>query len=142
MREEKGDLWTFPADYRCVLTNGVLDSKGLLVMGAGVALQAKKLFPHLPMKIGKWIEKYGNRPFLCREEGLITFPTKHDWRQPSNILLIRKSAEQVVAIADKFNIRRIALPRPGCGCGGLTWDFVRPHIEDVLDDRFTVVNKV
>jgi len=44
MKEDKGDLWGYPADYRCVTTNGVVKPNGKLVMGAGVALDAKRLF--------------------------------------------------------------------------------------------------
>lgn len=34
---------------------------------------------------------------------------------------------------------RVVMPRPGCGNGGLKWEQVRPAIEPLLDDRFTVV---
>lgn len=140
MNEAKGDLWTYPADWRVITTNGRLNSVGEAIMGAGVALQAKKQFPELPYKLGKYIAMYGNRPFLLKQEGLITYPTKYDWRGLSSILLIRRSAELITVIVDKFNLRRIVMPRPGCLNGGLTWDFVRKHIVDMLDDRFTVVH--
>lgn len=34
----------------------------------------------------------------------------------------------------------VLLPRPGCGNGKLQWDFVKREIEDLLDDRVTIVN--
>jgi len=53
--------------------------------------------------------------------------------------LIRQSARQLVEMADKFGWGSVVLPRPGCGNGGLDWDDVRPILEAILDDRFTVV---
>lgn len=140
MLEAIGDLWTFPAQFLCVTTNGIRRDNGDLVMGAGIALEAKRRFPDLPSKLGRWVEEYGNRAFICREEGIITLPTKRHWRDRSDIWLIEASAKQVVEIADKFNLSKIALPRPGCGNGGLSWDYVKPLISDILDDRFVVVS--
>ena len=139
MLEAVGDLWSYPADYRVVTTNGVVrESTGELIMGKGVALEARKRFPGLPAKLGRWVTLYGSRCFLCREEGLISFPTKYHWADLSSIQLIMESARQIVAIADKYDILSVAMPRPGCGNGGLTWDFVRRYLVD-LDDRFTVL---
>jgi hypothetical protein len=140
MRQEVGDLWTYPADYRCITTNGVVN-RDSLVMGAGVALQAKERFPHLPRMLAGWVNQYGNRPFLCRKEGLITFPTKKHWRERSDIELIVRSARLVVDIVDKYDIRSVVLTRPGCGNGGLRWEDVLPFLEVIFDDRFTVVSK-
>lgn len=142
MREDIGDLWTYPAQYRVVTTNGIVSERtGCLIMGAGVALEAKKRFPGLPEKLGAWVVEYGNRAFICKPEGLLTFPTKHHWHDPSDVKLIRLSALQSLAIADKYDLRSIAMTRPGCGNGGLTWDFVKPYVEDVLDDRFVVLTQ-
>jgi len=141
MKEATGNLWTVPASWRCVTTNGIVKDNGELVMGAGVALEAKKQYPDLPKKLGQWVEKYGNRPFLCRDEGIITFPTKQHYKHNSNVMLIRSSAEKIVAIADKYKLHSIVLPRPGCGNGGLTWDFVKPYLEDLLDERFTIITE-
>lgn len=128
MKEATADLWGFPAQYLVVTTNGILNSKNELVMGAGVAMEAKCRFPGLPKKLGRYVQKYGSRVFVCKEEGIITFPTKVHWKD-------------LVKLVDKFDIRSVAMPRPGCSNGGLTWDFVKPYIDDILDDRFTVVHK-
>lgn len=141
MLEDTGDLWTYPAEYRCVTTNSVIRAYGGLTMGAGTALQAKIRFPHLPKKLAAWVETYGNRPFLCKAEGLITFPTKHHWRDDSVVELIVESAGKIVQIVDKFNIGSVVTTRPGCGNGGLRWEDVRPHLAEVFDDRFTVLGK-
>ncbi len=140
MLEAKANLWDFPAEYRVVTTNGVTNIDSELVMGAGVALGAKQRFPDLPYKLGLWVEEYGNRPFLCREEGLISLPTKRHWKEDSDIELIVKSVKLLVAMVDKYGIQSVVMPRPGCGNGNLDWDSVRSRIEPLLDDRFTVVS--
>lgn len=138
MREEIGDLWKYPAEYRCVTTNGLVVNKRL-VMGAGVALQAKERYPNLPAMLAIYVNKFGNRPFRCEKERILTFPTKQHWKNKSELKLIKKSAELVVLIADKFEIKSIAMTRPGCGNGGLRWEDVKPVIAPILDDRFVVL---
>lgn len=139
MLEASGDLWEYPAEYRVVTTNAILRSNGCLVMGAGVAKQARDRFPGLDKKLGDLVKRYGNRPFLCREEDLITLPTKTNWREKSCPTLISRSVMELVRIVNKFNIASVVMTRPGCGNGGLEWSQVKPLLMDVLDDRFTVL---
>lgn len=36
----------------------------------------------------------------------------------------------------------VAIPRPGCGSGGLQWATVRPVIEPILEsDRYVIVDR-
>lgn len=140
MKEAAGDLWVYPADWRVVTTNGVVKSDGDLVMGKGVALQAVERFPWLALKLGFWTNRYGSRVFICRQEHLIAFPTKDDWRKPSRIEIIENSLRQLVELADKYKLKNIILPPPGCGNGCLNFHFVRPLLKTYLDDRFTVVH--
>ena len=141
MKEATGDLWTYPAEYRLITTNGVRNSLNELIMGAGVALEAKQRYTTLPAKLGKWVEEYGNRPFVCVEEKIITFPTKRNWRDLSDVFLIRESAKLIVAIVDKYGIGSVVGTRPGCGNGGLDWKTVKPYIADVFDDKFTIIDR-
>lgn len=139
MIEAQGDLWTYPADTRCITTNGIVKADGRLVMGAGVALEAVKRFPDLNRRLGAWIKLYGNRPFYCIKTNLVSFPTKHHWKDKSDLKLIVESARLVVALTDKFGFQSVALPRPGCGMGGLSWLTVKTELQPILDDRFIVV---
>jgi O-acetyl-ADP-ribose deacetylase (regulator of RNase III) len=134
------EYWKFPTQFRCVTTNCTLNSRGHLVMGAGIALAAKKLYPDMPKLLGKWVREYGSEPLLCPPERIISFPTKHHWRENSDFNLIAKSASKIALLADQFKIDQIVLTRPGCGCGGLQWEDVKPLIAPFLDDRFTVLN--
>lgn len=129
-----GDIWDAHKDsWVCITTNGMLKQDGTAVMGAGIAKEAADRFPDLPRRLGENISKYGNRLFIYRDIRIITFPTKHDWKDKSDLELIRKSCRELMEVAHKFGIERISLPKPGCSNGGLSWDDVRPAIEPILD---------
>lgn len=139
MIESFGNLWSFN-ETKCVTTNGVLNKNGELVMGAGVALQASARFPELPKILGGFVSKYGNRVFFVRQFNLISFPTKYGWKDKSDIELIKKSSVECVELANKFNLKKVIMPQPGCGNGHLIWNEVKRNIENILDDRFVVVS--
>lgn len=142
MRYITGDLFTYPTDAICITTNGILNNKNELVMGAGVALTAKLNFPGLPRTWGEYVKKYGNVPGIIVEcyPYLVSFPTKHHWKDKSDIALIKQSAEKLVEIANHWHLKTITLPRPGCGNGGLNWEKqVKPVLDNIFDDRFIVV---
>ena len=150
MLETKGDIFALPqnGEAMCVTTNGIVKRDGHAVMGAGIALQANQKF-NLSAKLGYYITVYGNRAFNLgmyqdgnRHYIVFAFPTKHDYRQDSDINLICKSAQQLVEMCDKFNVSKCYLTRPGCGCGKLNWEHtVKPWLSQILDDRFIVVSR-
>ena len=139
MKEVSGDIWRSGADVVCVTTNGVVKSDGTLVMGAGLAKQAAFRLPELPEIFGAHVLKNGNTPcayyFVAGKRTIVSLPTKHDWRDDSDIDLIVRS---LVQISNMFPDKSIALTRPGCGLGGLDWNLVRKRVEPLLDDRFTI----
>lgn len=143
MKEATGNLWTHPAQIRAITTNGYVKANGECVMGRGCAKEARDTFPGIAKRLGDLIRQHGNRCFLLVTtplgNGIASFPVKHTWSQPADIELIRKSCGEISAMADKFGWTDILLPRPGCGNGQLSWDDVRPVIEPLLDDRFTVI---
>lgn len=144
-----GNIFELPQNNEavCVTTNGIVKTNGQAVMGAGIAKQADQLF-HLSNLLGKYLKQYGNRAFnlgrFQRPNGdvftVFSFPTKHDWKEDSDITLICKSAEQLMQMCDKFGITKCFLPPVGCGCGRLNYETtVKPWIEQILDDRFVIV---
>ena len=140
MKTTYGNLWDFHSlGPVCITTNGVIKKDGHLVMGAGIALQAKQRFPQLPSRLADAVSQHGSQTFYLPDENLFSFPTKHDWRDPSDINLITKSAWELVAITDKMGFTQVYLPKPGCANGGLDWYEVEHTISEILDDRFTVV---
>lgn len=140
MIEEKADLWAREADARCVTTNGVLRSNGHLVMGAGVAKQALVKYPGIDKRLGDLVKVFGNVPHFLPDVGIISFPTKHNWKDCSDLSLIILSSEHLIRLCEAHRLKRVVLPRPGCGLGNLSWREVRAAIEPILDDRFVVVH--
>lgn len=125
----------------CVTTNGIIKANGHAVMGRGIALQANNLY-HVSGTLADHLKAHGNVPAnLGVFDGvyILSFPTKNDWRDDSDINLIRNSAHLLVELADKLHLKHVYLPKPGCANGRLNWNDVKPVIQAILDDRFTVV---
>ena len=130
----------------CITTNGIVKKDGKAVMGKGIALDADIHF-HLSDKLGQYLNQYGNRAFnlgvyerYYSKYRVFSFPTKHHWKEDSDITLICKSAEQLVEMCNKFYITKCYIPPVGCGCGKLNWEnIVKPWLSQILDDRFIVV---
>lgn len=141
------DIFTLPASESeavCITTNGIIKTNGRAVMGAGIARQANQKY-HLDEELARHLQIAGNTPHLFTQRGirncrLISFPTKHDWRDSSNLNLIRTSAKHLVNIVNQQNLTRCYLVPPGCGLGNLDWDVqVKPVLEPLFDDRFVIV---
>lgn len=137
---ENGDIVVIP-------TNGIVNSRGNAVMGKGMAKQADDLYG-LSGRLGLLINKHGNnvyilgiyRSFTGVSIELVSFPTKHHYRQNADIGLIEKSARQLAGLADGSGYKNIYLPPVGCGLGNLNWEIhVKPILENIFDDRFKVV---
>lgn len=139
-REAVADLWEFDCTLRAIPTNGVVNPQtGRLVMGGGVALQARQLFPTLDLELGRLVRAEGNIPFILRKYQVLSFPTKHHFKHPSLLSLIDQSCRLVVELVEPEDV--VAMPWPGCGLGGLTPSQVRPLLENVLDDRFVLLSQ-
>lgn len=147
MIEQQGNLWQVDnADARCITTNGDFVGNPIkAVMGKGVAKQAKLRYPGVDSWLALLLEEKGNHVFtLIREirEGgwLLSFPVKHHWHKAADIDLIVRSAHELVHEAEARGWSKVYLPRPGCGNGKLDWPYVKHMIEDILDDRFIIIN--
>lgn len=145
MIEIVGDLWNYHADgaWACVPTNGETNARGHAIMGRGIALQAKERYPLLPDVLGVRLREQGNGVYWFPEWRLITFPTKHRWRERSDIHLIAASVLELATLIKAGTIagqrfERVMLPRPGCGNGGLHWHDVQPFCSQ-LDDQVYVI---
>lgn len=131
------------ADAVCVTTNGIVKSDGRLVMGAGVALAFANKWPELSRDLGGFVEDEGNIVNYVEYLNcpmIISFPTKHHYREGSDIGLIKRSALQLMEIIEEFQLSRVYLPRPGTGLGKLSWETVRKAISSLLDNRVTVIS--
>lgn len=141
LREVVGNIWQFDCTMRVVPTNGFVKKSGLAVMGAGLAKQAAARYPNLPEVLGRCIEFGGNHVHVIRHD-LISFPTKDNWWDDSDISLIERSALELIGIAQKQDYKLVALPRVGTGNGKLRWTHVKPILADILGDdpRFVIVD--
>lgn len=146
--EIKGDLFqllkTDDYDGACITTNGKTRWNGHAIMGAGVAKACKTHIPNAEKLLGSKIRKSGNITQLIamfEDKPIISFPTKNDWRDPSDIQLIKRSCRQLMAFIDEHGLQRVLLPKPGCLNGGLYWTHVRAEITPLLDDRVIIISK-
>ena len=143
-----------------VTTNTIINHRGELVMGAGVALAAKTVFPQLPLAFAAFVPSpnYGVGVVDCKLEGkfiirtgeyqkipshpvrVFAFPTKENWRKPSTMARISQSITLVLNLF-RDQPGPFYLPRPGCNLGGLDWPSqVKPLCAERLDDRFIICN--
>lgn len=144
MLEEKGELWDMHAanEWIAITTNGTIKKNGELVMGRGCAYEAKLLYPTMPKTLGDMISYSGNKVYMNLLNKIFSFPVKDHWWEKGNLKLIEKSAIELAAIMNSFPIlKRVYIPRPGCGNGKLKWEDVKPILEKHWDDRFIVITK-
>ena len=113
------------------------------VMGKGIALQFKKAFPDMfkvyldACKAGKVFTGQMHVVTLnsiVNPRYIINFPTKQDWRRPSQMLYIESGLQDLVRLVRELGISSIAVPPLGCGNGGLPWSLVQPKIEAAFSE--------
>ncbi|MHB8708416.1 MAG: macro domain-containing protein [Desulfuromonadales bacterium] len=140
MREVACNLWELHENGAivCITTNGAVSRRGRAQLLRGCARQAAERFPDLASRLGALIASEGNHVHDLGD-GLVSFPVEETPYDNPDSDIIRRSAMELVKLADRRHWREIILPRPGCGSGGLDWKDVRPRIEPLLDDRFVVI---
>ncbi len=113
------------------------------VMGRGIALQFKNLFPeNFERYTGacKRDEIQPGRMFvfetghLTNPRYIINFPTKRHWRGKSRMEDIEAGLQSLAREIRTRNITSVAIPPLGSDLGGLSWSEVRPRIEAVLKE--------
>lgn len=127
-----GDLFESPAK---VLVNTV-NTRG--VMGKGIALQFKRIYPDMFKRYRDHCEHdrltIGNL-FLWKtpHKWVLNFPTKEHWRNPSRPEYIEEGLQKFVSIYDELGITSIAFPALGCGNGELDYEAqIQPLMESYL----------
>jgi O-acetyl-ADP-ribose deacetylase (regulator of RNase III) len=113
------------------------------IMGRGIALQFKNVFPenfrayaraceHQEVRPGRMLV-FENRK-LNEPKYIINFPTKRHWKGKSRLSDIDAGLVALRKEIEERGIRSIAIPPLGSGLGGLNWADVRPRIEAALSD--------
>lgn len=111
-------------------------------MGKGIALQFQKAFPN-NYKVYRMAcndKSFGIGELLVTEEEsllhgkkiIIDFPTKTDWRKPSEYSYIEIGLQKLKNVISERNIKSIAIPPLGTGNGGLNWTRVKQLMVDNL----------
>jgi O-acetyl-ADP-ribose deacetylase (regulator of RNase III) len=114
------------------------------VMGKGIALQFKNMFPNnfrlyanacknKEVKVGKLLVTE-EEVLLAGKKIIINFPTKTNWRLPSEYQYIESGLVELVKVIKEKNIKSIAIPPLGSGNGGLDWNKVKPILEKHLSN--------
>ena len=121
------------------------------VMGRGIALQFKNMFPKNFKTYEAACKRNEVKPgrMFVYESGkmtnpryIINFPTKRHWRGKSRIGDIEAGLQDLVRVIEERDIRSIAIPPLGSNLGGLDWSRVRPLVEAALrelDDRAVLI---
>lgn len=114
------------------------------VMGKGIAMQFKTHFPvnykvyakackQNELEIGKLLV-VNDKSELYGEKLIVNFPTKMDWKNPSQYEFIERGLIALVEWITTQQIRSIAVPALGAGLGGLDWREVKLLLEKYLQN--------
>ncbi len=112
------------------------------IMGKGIALQFKKAYlsnfkayaeacKRKEIDVGKLFVTHDSN-LSSGEKMIINFPTKKDWRKPSEYSYIESGLDNLVKIIEEKQIKSVAIPPLGAGSGGLEWEKVKKIIEQKL----------
>lgn len=133
-----GNIWSVfnEVDLFLITTNATLKRNGALVMGRGIARQARDRFPGLDAALGKQILT------VCGDQGVYSllvsprwpkarlgaFQVKRHYSQPASLALIRHSVAALCAWCAEYPDALVALNFPGIGNGRLCREVVLPIV--------------
>lgn len=145
MRETVGNMWNIynSCDLFVITTNGVITKSGLLVMGKGIAREARDNFPGLDARLAEKIRLHGEQEQSYWRYGFLAgkklgiFQTKGHWADAADLGLIHLSTVMLRAWALNYPSAQINLNYPGIGAGRLGINDVYPIIRE-LPDNVTV----
>jgi len=143
-KEIKANIWDFKDDIKIITTNGNIGKGNRAVMGKGLALDAAQRCKTIQEELAYRILLHGNHCYYFPQHKIITFPTKVNFWEKSNLSLIRMSMKELYLMCCKENIHRVIFPHVGCQNGGLNWKDVKRKIEEILqmdEVEFIIVEK-
>ncbi len=130
--EITGDL--FSAGTQAI-AHGV-NCKGL--MGAGIAAEFARRYPRMKQAYIKRCELGLMKPssffFWAGDQPLIyNLATQMMPGRDARLTWIERSVDNMLTHAVSCGIQSIAMPRIGCGIGGLNWEDVQPQLKELGD---------
>lgn len=135
---EKGDMWSVfgKTTIFMITTNPIMKKDGSIVMGRGIAKQAKEKFPSIPFDFGEQRRKMFLNTYnvgyigTYEDQDVWYFMVKDHWANKARLDIISNACAEIktwVSFSEKGE--RIDLNFPGIGNGGLTREEVLPIIE-------------
>jgi O-acetyl-ADP-ribose deacetylase (regulator of RNase III) len=123
-----GNLFSAPSSATLVIP---VNCRG--VAGVGLAKQCRERYPewfHMyraccqdhSLRLGVPLLYWGITPWI------VSFPTKDDWRFPSRLDDIGMGLRALRGLCLRHGLSALAVPKLGCGAGGLAWSDVEPLI--------------
>lgn len=143
---QRGNMWDIwgKTDLFLVTTNPIVNAKGELVMGRGIAKQMADSFPGAAKKfaditaIGRalgwpWVYTCYYEPMFGRQTTGY-FMVKSHWKEPAKLPIIMRSTADLMDMAGQYE--RIDLNFPGIGNGNLSRELVLPIISALPDNVY------
>lgn len=138
---EAGNMWSIydQTDEFIITTNAITTRRGKLVMGRGIAKEARDRFPGLDEELARVViaegPEYGfvSLPLL----DVSIFQVKHHWKDKADPWLIEKSVNMLTEHAKANPEMRFDINYPGIGNGGLAKWIIENQI-DLLPDNVHV----
>lgn len=143
MQLERGNMWSVfhKTDCFMITTNPILRKDGAVVMGRGVALEAKTRYPQLPYDFGKILkelhpeidQQYVGPIGLYDGTPIWFFMVKDHWQNQASLSIIEQSVFYLL-FGFQWGNKRIDLNFPGIGNGGLPREQVLPLLINLPDN--------
>ena len=132
------------ADLFLITTNSTLKKNGALVMGRGIARQARDRFSGLDLALGREITAVcghlGHYHLLLSPRWpaakLGAFQVKTHYARPESLALIRQSALALIARCEEHPGAAVHVNYPGIGNGGLARPQVLPLLKPLPDNVY------
>lgn len=147
LNEIKGNVWQMLDENSavCILTNQTvcsqissfnLKTKVFNPMGGGIAKEAKDRNPGLDVTCAQAIlsNKFSLGIDKISGAEMLRFSTKDQIQYHSDMRIIANSLIELCNYIKENPNKKIYLPRPGCGLGGLEWEDVKELCEHYLKD--------
>lgn len=154
MKLKFGDMWKELGNpgLFVITVNGTVDASGKLVMGAGIAEQAAKRWPRLPVALGRAFRLAGQRvsakvyklPFFVmptlpsnnQRSAIAVLQTKYHFREMSSLDLIAEGLLGLTRWCDENPGVTVNMPMPGTGYGRQPINRVVPLVKPLPDNVF------
>lgn len=131
--EEKMNLLEVPQGWwiaHCI--------SGDFALGAGVAKQIDAAFNMKAMLRAMWSAEVTRKLWsipACLPCGTVfNLVTKERYFHKPTLESLRTTLEEMAEYVGIMNVKKIAMPRIGCGLDRLNWDDVEPMIQEVFKD--------